>query len=176
MSIGINNAIGKSFLEIESILTDQEKLKVAQLWNKGVSKNWAGINVFMANNLVECIQPRRLDPETGFTTKRHMLATRNFWLAAKMAKIKGERLTVKQPRGDNWYKKRNLILVWDIVFNNFRMIDLTKPNDWRILDFIPFSNDDHFVKVANVWTTMMKGIEPGSSQARTYCNYLRKGI
>jgi hypothetical protein len=172
-----NNAIGKSFVDIRDILSDEEKLELAKLWNKGISKNWVGADLLLRNNLIECIQPRRLNPKPGFKTTRHMLCTRNFTLAKRLAKIRGLTMKVDNPRGNKWYKDRGgLILVWDIVYNDWRMIDLNDPNAWRILDFVPFQNNEQFRQVANLWTTHMKKIKPDGAGARTYCNYIRSGV
>lgn len=176
MYMNANNAIGKSFVNIRDILTEEEKLKLASDWNNNINKNWYGIDVLLRCNLVECIQPRRLDAKPGYRNTRHMLCTRNFYLAKRLAKLRGIRMKVHKKRGNSWYIQRNLILVWDIVYNDWRMIDLRNPNKWRILDFVPFTTDLQFQQVANLWTSHMKKITPGEVGSRTYCNYIRKGV
>lgn len=171
-----NNAIGKTFVSIRDILSDEEKKNLAQMWSAGVSKNWIGADMLLRQNLVECIFTRRLDPKEGYRSTRHMLCTRNFILAEKLAKIRGLRMDVKSPRGNGWYQQRKIILVCDVVACDFRMINLEDPNEWRILDFVPFRTVDEFRQVANLWTTYMKKVIPYGPGWRSYCNLIRKGL
>lgn len=174
--MGINQNIGQMFMGIEDVLSDEELLQLEKMQKKGIPKNHATVDIFLRNNLVECIQPRRLKPSKGFKETRHMLCTRNFWLAQKLARIRGYHMKVLHKRPKTWYKKRNLLLVWDVVFNDWRMIDLENPSKWRLLDFIPFKSDKQFRAIANIWTTKFKKIRyPDGSGVRTYCNFIRKG-
>jgi len=43
----------------------------------------------------------------------------------------------KSRRGVSWYKSRNLLITWDFMKNNFRMISL---DDWEILAVTPLVN------------------------------------
>jgi hypothetical protein len=175
IGMNANNAIGKSFVDIRDILSDDEKLALAKMWNAGFSKNWVSADLLLRNNVVECIQPRRHTKE-GFKDTRHMMCTRNFWLASRLAKIRGLKMKVDKPRGNTWYRQRNLIMVWDIVYNDWRMIDMKDPNQWRILDFVPFQTDEHFQQVASLWSAHMRKTKPDGVGARTYCNFIRKGV
>lgn len=171
-----NNAIGKTFVSIRDILSDEEKKNLAQMWSAGVSKNWIGADMLLRQNLVECIFPRRLDPKEGYRSTRHMLCTRNFIFAEKLAKIRGMKMNVRSPRGNDWYQKRKIILVWDVVANDWRMINLEDPTGWRIMDFVPFNTGEEFRQVVNLWTTYMSKTIPYGPGWRSYCNLLRKGV
>ena len=97
-------------------------------------------------------------------------------MAKRLAKIKGVRLDVERPRGKGWYRRRNLIVVWDVLLNDWRMIDLSKPSKWRILDFVPFTTEPEFKKVANVWVRDFKRIKyPDGPKFKSYCNYFKTG-
>jgi hypothetical protein len=43
----------------------------------------------------------------------------------------------KSKRGKSWYRQRNLIIVWDIIQQGFRMISL---DEYIILGYTPVSN------------------------------------
>lgn len=175
--MGIINNVGKSFMDIRDILTLDEKRIVADQWNKGVSKNQTGIDLFLRKNLVECIQPRRHDDKEGFRKTRHMLCTRNFYLARKMIRLRGGKLKVMKKRPKSWYINHKLLLVWDIVANDWRMIDTKQPAKWRLLDFVPISQPKQQQIVLNVWIANFKKIKfPDGGGVRTYCNYIRKGV
>jgi len=171
-----NNAIGKSFVDIDAILTPEEKAEVAKLWSQGFNKNWSGIDLLLRNNLIECIQPRKMIADDGYKSTRHMLCTRNFFFAKRLAALRGLKMDVKKPRGNPWYQQRGIILVWDVVANDWRMVNLKNANEWRILDFLPFQTEKQFVQVANLWTTHMKKVKPYGAGWKSYVNFLRKGV
>lgn len=90
---------------------------------------------FFHNNIVEVRFKRREKPP-WFIKKRtvgHMRYYRRMLCTANWRLIKSpvcrtlfNWVKPKTRRGPNWYRKRNLIIVWDILQNDWRMVSLEK--------------------------------------------------
>jgi hypothetical protein len=90
---------------------------------------------FFAQNIVELKFTRRIKPpwykkdrETGHLSyQRRMLCTSN-WRYIKSPRVR-YLYNWKKPksrRGKAWYRKRKLVIVWDIMMNDWRMVSLDK--------------------------------------------------
>jgi len=100
------------------------------------------IKKIFSENVVELRFERRTPLPVPRTTghkrrTRRMLATAN-WSYLKMAVRRGS-FRWKQPkrvgrRDPSWYRRRNLLIVWDIIQQDFRIISL---DNWRILAYYP---------------------------------------
>jgi hypothetical protein len=105
-----------------------------------VPKGDNNILKFFRNNVVELTFVRRTplpkNKKPGHMKKtRRMLCTANWRfirspIVAKLYKWKKP----KSRRGSSWYKKRNLIIVWDILKADFRIVNLDK---WKIVAYVP---------------------------------------
>jgi hypothetical protein len=69
-----------------------------------------------------------------------MLATAN-WGFLKMAVRRGtyrwRQPKIKNRRHPSWYRRRNLIIVWDLVQKDFRIVSL---DDWDIIAYYPINS------------------------------------
>ena len=77
---------------------------------------------------------------------RRMLCTSNFKFVSKNAVFKFKKPLGIRPRSDSWYKKRNLIIVWDMILLDWRMISL---DDYDIINVYEINNkkdEDTFIK------------------------------
>jgi len=141
---------------------------------RGVRIDFTTMDLFLRKNLVELVFERRIRKK-GFKKHRHMLCTRNFYLAQKLAKIKGKRMSVDLPLNKNYYRERDMLLVWDIVFNDWRMISLENKNKFSIIDYVPFKTREQFKPVAEVYVKDFKVIRDlNNSVAKSYCNSIRQ--
>lgn len=141
-----------------------ERSEIVKLFSK-VSHSWVGLSTFLESNIVELRFNRRIDKGKGYKSTRRMLATRNFWLAKRLAKMKGVTLKVRRKRSKSYYKNHDMILVWDIIENDWRMISLDK---WKIIDFVPLTEKTE--QSISDWyrKTSMKSFSEGKK--RSYSN------
>lgn len=141
-----------------------ERSQIIKLFSK-VRHNWIGLSTFLEQNIVELHFIRRIDKGDKYKQRRRMLATRNFWLGKRLAKMKGVQLKVKHKRPKSYYKKHDMILVWDLIENDWRMISLDK---WKIIDFIPLTESSEDSISDWYRKSNMKGFT--ESRKRSYSN------
>ena len=105
---------------------------------------YQGILDLFRNNVVELKFLRRLpippDKPVGHAKKtRRMLATNNWnFIKAPIVRNMLEWKPPKRPpRGSQWYKQRNLVIVWDMLLKDWRMINL---KDWKIIATTPIDS------------------------------------
>ena len=97
---------------------------------------------FLRANVVEFKFRRRSpllkNPALGHKSKtRRILCTANWRLINSpitRLTFKWKAPKAKRRRLYSWYKKRNLMIVWDIMFQDFRILSL---DDWEIIAAIP---------------------------------------
>ena len=168
-------AIKKIFDDIRHCHLTEAEMKIYEDQRKrGVRIDFTTMDLFLRKNLVELVFERRIRKK-GFKKHRHMLCTRNFYLAQKLAKIKGKRMSVDLPLNKNYYRERDMLLVWDIVFNDWRMISLENKNKYSIIDYVPFKTREQFNPVAEVYVKDFKVIRDlNNSVAKSYCNSIRQ--
>ena len=168
-------AIKKIFDDIRHCHLTEAEMKICEDQRKrGVRIDFTTMDLFLRKNLVELVFERRIRKK-GFKKHRHMLCTRNFYLAQKLAKIKGKRMSVDLPLNKNYYRERDMLLVWDIVFNDWRMISLENKNKFSIIDYVPFKTREQFKPVAEVYVKDFKVIRDlNNSVAKSYCNSIRQ--
>jgi len=103
-----------------------------------VSNNWTGAKMFFDWSLVEARFLRRIKKGDGYKATRRMLCTSNFFYAKALSIAMGKPLPkVKDRRGKSWYRSRKLLLVYDILESEYRMVNLDPPN-FIVIDYIPF--------------------------------------
>ena len=181
MIFSVNNymkpeqAIKKIFDDIRHCHLTEAEMKIYNGQRKrGVRIDFTTMDLFLRKNLVELVFDRKI-PKQGFKKHRHMLCTRNFYLAEKLAKIKGKSLSVSMPLSKNYYRKRSMLLVWDIVFNDWRMISLENKQKFSIIDYVPFKTKEQYKPVAEVYVKDFKVIRDlNSTVAKSYCNTIRQ--
>lgn len=80
---------------------------------------------FMNNHVVE-LRFTRKHTKLGFKDTRRMVCTSNWkFLSSVFTRMLFNWNTPKTRRGQSWYKQRNLIIVWDLMVSNFRIIPVT---------------------------------------------------
>ena len=175
--MSVNKAIDSTFINIRDLLTETQLKIVDRRLKKGIRKDFASLDLLLRRNLVELVFSRKGDFRPGFKPHRHMLCTRNFYLAKKLAKLKGVKMNVNEQRGKEFYKEKNILLVWDIVFNDWRMVSFENRVKMGIIDYVPFNKREHFVPVAEAYVKNFKMIKDvNGSRAKTYCNIIKKGV
>jgi hypothetical protein len=138
-------------------------------WSDVLQHNFMGAKQFLEHNIVEVKFDRKLAPKPDEKHTRRMLCTRNFRFAKKFAEFFGNRVTPYQPKNKrpiSWYTSRNIILVFDLLENNYRMIHLKK---WKVLDFITIHANN--VKIINDFS---KKINPNRLKEPQKKAYYRK--
>ena len=109
----------KSSVGEESILDD------LKIFVPPVIRDYTTLTSFLHNHIVELRFTRR-HPKTGFKDSRRMVCTANWkFLSSVFTRWVFNWNTPKTRRGVSWYKQRNLIIVWDLMVNNFRIIPVT---------------------------------------------------
>ena len=104
------------------------------------------IRFFLEYNAVELVFKRRIFPpkprRLNFgkpTPIRRILCTSNWDYLKKNSKV----FDFKTPRGpkrpEYWYRKKNLVIVYDLIIQNFRSVSL---DDYRIMNSFPLDNDE----------------------------------
>lgn len=98
---------------------------------------------FFSGNIVELKFTRRIKPnpekkklKTGhMKDTRRMLCTSNWrFIASPMTRNLFKWKKPKSRRGKAWYEQRKLLIVWDLLMNNFRMVSL---DDYQIIGYTP---------------------------------------
>jgi len=121
----------------------QRKTDIKQ-FGTSLLHNFVGARLFFEHNIVEVRFDRKLPAkfDEGQVRTRRMICTRDFFFAQRFAKHFGERdvpCRPKHKRQLNWYRSKNLILVFDLIELQYRMVHLKK---WTIMDFIPLSKEN----------------------------------
>lgn len=175
--MSVNKTIDSTFINIRDLLTDRQLKIIDNRLEKGIRKDFTSLDLLLRRNLVELIFSRKGERRPGFKPTRHMLCTRNFYLAKKLAKLKGVKMNVDEQRAKAFYKEKKILLVWDIVFNDWRMVSFEKRTKMGIIDYVPFTKREHFVPVAQAYVKNFKVIKNlDGSRAKTYCNLIRSGV
>lgn len=91
-----------------------------------VIRDYNTLNRFMHNHVVELRFTRRTNSKYNGQQagqSRKMLCTTNWkFLSSMFTRRMFNWNTPKTRRGVSWYKQRNLIIVWDLMVDNFRII------------------------------------------------------
>ena len=175
--MSVNRNIDSTFINIRELLSSRQLTIIDNRLKDGIKKDFVTLDLLLRRNLVELVFSRKGDFRPGFKPHRHMLCTRNFYLAKKLAKLKGVKMNVEAPRGNTFYKEKNILLVWDIVFNDWRMVSFENRTRMGIIDYVPFNKREHFVPVAEAYVKSFKMIKDvNNSRAKTYCNLIRSGV
>jgi hypothetical protein len=129
-----------------------------------IRNNWTGAKHFFEHNLVEVRFKRRITKEGGYKKTRNMIMTSNFFYGQALAISLGKPL--KKPkikRKKSWYRTRNLILVFDVIEGNYRMVNLDPPN-FEVIDFISFRKEN--LQLIGGWQTKynIKNISSGKKR------------
>ena len=170
-----NNIIDQLFSNFQETLTDFEKLVIEKKFERGIPKHFSAMDLLLRKNLVE-MQSKRRHPKKGFLMTRHILCTRNFYMANRLAKIKGKRVYVNERKNKEYYRDHKMLLVWDIVINDWRMINLENRSKLGIIDFVPFRKNEHFKVVAEAYSKDFKRIRSlNGAKFKSYCNLVREG-
>lgn len=76
---------------------------------------------------------------------RRMLLTRNFrYISSPLTRKLYDWKKPKKRRGKAWYRTRKLIIVWDIIQNDWRMIDIKKLVITGVTPIAEMSDRDEF--------------------------------
>jgi hypothetical protein len=118
------------------------------------------IKKIVLQDVIEVTFKRRIWPikiQAPWQKKEHrrMLCTSNWKYLKSDKQFKWVAPRGIRPRSKAWYKKRNLIIVWDLILRNWRMISL----------------DDY--TLVNVYQTHTK--EQQTNFSRYYKNLMKKG-
>jgi len=110
-------------------------------WGGQNPKGYMGILKFFRTHVVEVKFKRRIWPtrQTGIGHRRNtrrMLCSSNWRFIASpiVKKVFDWKKPVGPARGYQWYKQRNLIITWDILNQDWRMVN---QKDWQIVAAIP---------------------------------------
>ncbi len=114
----------------DSILADPRAFRIP------TPRDYNTILQVFHNNVVELRFVRRTPKYNG--TTRRMLCTANWkYLSSVLTRRVFGWSNPKSRRGTSWYKMRRLVIVWDLLINNFRIISL---DDWSILGVLPLQS------------------------------------
>ena len=109
----------KSKIGEDSILDD------LKIFVPPVIRDYNTLMSFMHNHVVELRFTRRHN-KMGYKDTRRMVCTTNWkFLSSVFTRRIFNWNTPKSRRGVSWYKQRNLIIVWDLMVENFRIIPVT---------------------------------------------------
>jgi hypothetical protein len=118
------------------------------------------IRFFLEYNVVEFVFKRRIFPpkprRLNFgkpTPIRRIVCTSNWDFLKKNSKV----FNFKTPRGpkrpEHWYRKKNLVIVYDLIIQNFRSVSL---DDYRIMNSYPIDTELDREKFIDKYTSMYK--------------------
>jgi hypothetical protein len=119
-------------------------LDYEQKFNGSSPKGYMRILEFFRTNVIELRFDRRIYPsKKGHAVghrqpTRRMLCSSNWrFIASPIVNKVFDWKRPKNPaRGYQWYKKRNLIITWDILNQEWRMVNL---DDWNVIASMPLS-------------------------------------
>lgn len=116
------------------------------------------IRSIIDRNIVEVTFKRRIWPlkpkKIGHRKPyRRMLATSYWKYISKHPEFKFKPPQGIRPRTKSWYKKRKLIIVWDLIRLDFRMISL---DDYEIAQIYPVKTKEQQEKFLTYWKNMLK--------------------
>lgn len=105
---------------------------------------------FFRRNVVELIFERKLvhtgeSRTAGRSSRlRRMLCTANWDFVESPTGAQKTRFGFTPPhmenRGEEWYKSKNLVIVWDIMLLEWRMVCL---DNWKVISFFPLTVDEN---------------------------------
>ncbi len=136
--------------------------------SRSIKHNHIGATKFFSNNIVEVKFLRRIDQKSGYKKTRRMICTSNFFFAKRFAKHFGQYNMPNHPkhqRKKSYYKKHDIILVWDLLENNFRIVSLDK---WKIIDFIPITLNN--MNIINAFARSINPRRLTKSMKKSYYN------
>lgn len=142
----------------DSILADPRAFRIP------TPRDYNTILQVFHNHVVELRFVRRTPVYNG--TSRRMLCTANWKFLSSVAtrKVFGWS-NPKSRRGTSWYKVRKLIIVWDLLINNFRIISL---DDWNILGVLPLKDLNEQAKFLVFYNEYISRL--GGNQIENYHN------
>lgn len=117
------------------LVANPRRIKGAYKPAKRSGLNRRDLEDLFATHMVELVFRRRIKPPKKIKDRKvgHMKITRRMLCTAKwdiISNPKFRRLfNWKRPkthRGKNWYRKRKLVIVWDLMKNNWRMVSTDK--------------------------------------------------
>lgn len=112
----------------------------------------ADLEALFATHMVELSFRRRIKPPTRIKDRKvgHMKMTRRMLCTARWDIISNPKFRnifkwkkPKSHRGKQWYSSRKLVIVWDLMKNNWRMISTDK---YAILGLFPIMGDEEATK------------------------------
>jgi len=118
------------------------------------------IRFFLEYNAVELVFKRRIYPPKPRkftfgkpTPIRRIICTSSWVFLKENNKI----FNFKRPRGtkrsDQWYRKKNLVIVFDLIIQNFRSISL---DDYRIMNSYPLDTKVDRINFTEKYQEMLK--------------------
>lgn len=117
------------------------------------------ITELLKNNVVEVVFKRRIwpikFPMPGQQTEyRRMMATANWdWLNKNKKIFKFVPPKGIRPRPKNWYKKKGLVIVHDIIRADWRMISI---DDYDIIKAVSIKNEEQQMKFVKQYRALVK--------------------
>jgi hypothetical protein len=118
------------------------------------------IRKLVAKNVIEVTFKRRLWPIVSPASwqkknTRRMLCTANWKFVQKNKKFKFRPPKGIRPRTKGWYKKRKLVIVWDLILLDWRMISLDDYDVVNVFEADTKKNQETFLK--NYTNLLKKG-------------------
>lgn len=114
--------------------------------------NRSDLEALFHNHMVELVFRRRIKPAKKIKDRKvgHMKMTRRMLCTAKWSIISAPKFRKifnwKKPktrRGKAWYRKRKLVIVWDLMKNAFRMVSTDK---YIIQGIFPITTEEEAMK------------------------------
>ena len=114
--------------------------------------NRKDLEALFENHMVELVFRRRIKPDKKIKNRNigHMKVTRRMLCTAKWSIISSPKFRrifnwkkPKSRRGKAWYRKRKLVIVWDLMKNAFRMVSTDK---YIIQGIFPITTEQEAMK------------------------------
>jgi len=130
-----------------------------------------GLEAFFATNVVELSFKRRVKPtwfkknrKTGHLKySRHMLCTSSWrYISSPLVRHLYKWKKPKTRRGPAWYRKRDLMIVWDILMNQFRMVSL---DDYIINGYTPLTELEQTARFTAFYRINLKNLPENSKKS-----------
>ena len=104
------------------------------------------LRLLLQYNIIELVFQRRIYPPRVKrmrygkpTPVRRILCTADWKYLKEFNKVfDWKRPSRGQGRSEKWYRDRNLVIVWDLIIKNYRIISL---DDYRIMDSFPIETE-----------------------------------
>jgi hypothetical protein len=134
------------------LVANPNRVKGAYKPAKRSNINRRDLETIFATHVVELVFRRRIKPAKKIKDRKvgHMKQTRRMLCTARWDMISSPKFRKlfnwKKPktrRGKNWYRKRKLVIVWDLMKNTFRMVSTDK---YIIQGLYPLMTDEEVTK------------------------------